>query len=268
MYSEQLEKLIEASLMDGELSEKEKRVLFKRAETEGVDLDEFEILLDAQLMKAKKTKEVKQTQQTQQPQQAQENLKPSRKKIGNVLLCPACGASVQGGVAVCPECGHVFNNVEANLSVTKLDERLSEIQKEYRRRQSEYAKKKHDFRDDEDPEAECDSEMAKTILSFPVPNSRADLLEFLPYMKTRAEVSGDAYTEETRKACRAKYKECILKAQVSFGNDPAFQVYLRKPSTWERFVDYAKNSEFFLPLVLCVGGLIILIAMGFVLDMF
>ena len=47
MYNEQLEKLIEMALMDGELTEKEKQVLFKNAEALGIDLDEFEMVLEA-----------------------------------------------------------------------------------------------------------------------------------------------------------------------------------------------------------------------------
>ena len=49
MYNEQLEKLIEMALMDGELTEKEKQILFKKAESFGVDLDEFEMVLEAKL---------------------------------------------------------------------------------------------------------------------------------------------------------------------------------------------------------------------------
>lgn len=47
MYSEELENLINLTLKDGVLSDKERTVLFKRAEKEGVDLDEFEIYLNA-----------------------------------------------------------------------------------------------------------------------------------------------------------------------------------------------------------------------------
>ena len=49
MYNDQIEKLIEMALMDGELTEKEKQVLFKKAEAMGIDLDEFEMVLDARL---------------------------------------------------------------------------------------------------------------------------------------------------------------------------------------------------------------------------
>jgi DnaJ-domain-containing protein 1 len=55
MYSEKLEKLIELALADGVLTEKEKQVLFKNAEAEGIDLDEFEMVLDAKLFEKQQT---------------------------------------------------------------------------------------------------------------------------------------------------------------------------------------------------------------------
>jgi len=54
MYNEQLEKLIEMALLDGVLTEKEKQVLFKKAESFGVDLDEFEMVLDSKLFEIQK----------------------------------------------------------------------------------------------------------------------------------------------------------------------------------------------------------------------
>ena len=49
LYSSKLEMLIEHALSDSELSEKEKQILFKKAELEGIDLDEFEMILDSKL---------------------------------------------------------------------------------------------------------------------------------------------------------------------------------------------------------------------------
>ncbi|MBO5956569.1 MAG: hypothetical protein J6Q39_03355 [Bacteroidales bacterium] len=49
--NEYLEKLMDAALADGVLTEKEKQILFRKAETLGVDLDEFEMVLDARLFK-------------------------------------------------------------------------------------------------------------------------------------------------------------------------------------------------------------------------
>jgi predicted nucleic acid-binding Zn-ribbon protein len=49
IYSDKLESLIDMAVSDGELTEKEKQVLFKKAELEGIDLDEFEMVLDSKL---------------------------------------------------------------------------------------------------------------------------------------------------------------------------------------------------------------------------
>ena len=54
IYNEQIENLIEMALADGELTEKEKQVLFKKAEAQGIDLDEFEMVLDAKLFEKQK----------------------------------------------------------------------------------------------------------------------------------------------------------------------------------------------------------------------
>lgn len=50
-YNEELEQLIETALTDGVLTDKKKQVLFKKAESFGIDLDEFEMVLDARFYK-------------------------------------------------------------------------------------------------------------------------------------------------------------------------------------------------------------------------
>ena len=76
MYSEKMEALIKAALADGVLTEKEKQILFKRAQAEGIDLDEFEMILDARLIELKKV---------------QKSSAPKSDKFGDVRKCPACG---------------------------------------------------------------------------------------------------------------------------------------------------------------------------------
>jgi len=51
MFSEELNKLIEAAFVDGVLTDKERSVILKRAKAEGADLDEVELLLDAEVQK-------------------------------------------------------------------------------------------------------------------------------------------------------------------------------------------------------------------------
>ena len=70
MYNEKLETLITAALADGVLTDKEKNLLFKKAETMGIDRDEFELVLEGRLAKRKKEMEA------QAPQAA----KPAKKE--------------------------------------------------------------------------------------------------------------------------------------------------------------------------------------------
>ena len=51
MFSKELDMLIEAAIADGELTEKEREVLHKRAETEGIDVEEFDMILESRLHK-------------------------------------------------------------------------------------------------------------------------------------------------------------------------------------------------------------------------
>ena len=52
--SEDLQKLIDASLADGKISSKEKQILISRAESDGLNKDEFELYLDSLAHSAKK----------------------------------------------------------------------------------------------------------------------------------------------------------------------------------------------------------------------
>lgn len=149
MYSEKIESLISAALADGVLTEKEKQVLFKRAQEEGIDLDEFEMVLDARLVELEKAEKEK----------AQKSA-PKSTKLGEIRKCPQCGAVIGTFQMVCPECGYEFNNVETNKFVEKFTKGL------------EKAKNWQDF-----------------ISAYPLPETIEDSLEFLNYMlpKTKPE---------------------------------------------------------------------------------
>ena len=172
MYNEKLESLIKAALADGVLTEKEKQVLFKRAQEQGIDLDEFEMVLDARLVELQKEEKEKASKSA-----------PKSDKYGSVRKCPACGAIVGAFKGICQECGFEFTEVDANLSSKKLYEALA--------KESNIKKKQ------------------EIIETFPLPNTKADLLEFLTALKPRIL---DA-SSEFANAYYKKYAECIEKAQ-------------------------------------------------------
>lgn len=198
-YDQELENLIEFALADGELTDKEKHVLFKKAQSKGIDLDEFEMVLNARIYKMK--------QQQNPPQTA-----PKSNKHGEIKKCPACGALVQSYQGVCNVCGYAFENIEANASVQKLSEKLAK------------AGKRRFFYDEY-------KKMASIISQFPIPATKSDIIELIMLIQTQLSSLEGREADEVdvyRNACTAKLQECSLKAKLMFPNDPMLQNILNK----------------------------------------
>ena len=186
MYNKELEELIDAALEDGVLTEKEKQVLFKRAQSMGIDLDEFEMVLDARLVKLQKEEKAK----------AQVSA-PKSDKYGDVKKCPSCGAIVQTFRGVCPECGYAFEGVAANSSSQKLAEKIDAIMKETSIKTDEAMSKNNygifgTLMERAETRAEKAEESGKKrireiIKNFPIPNTKSDLMEFIITMKTKSQ---------------------------------------------------------------------------------
>ena len=74
MYNEELERLIEFAFADGQLTDKEKQVLIKKAVTYGIDADEFEMVLDARFFEMQKLKSEKENTTVLSEQKQPENI--------------------------------------------------------------------------------------------------------------------------------------------------------------------------------------------------
>jgi hypothetical protein len=116
MYNEQIENLITLALADGELTEKEKQILFKKAEAAGIDLDEFEMVLDAKLFEKNQIK----TSETHTVSA------PKSDKFGDIKKCPSCGAIVQSFTGKCADCSYEFRDMQSDVTINKLFEALME----------------------------------------------------------------------------------------------------------------------------------------------
>lgn len=152
--------------------------------------------------------------------------KPKSGKHGIVKICPNCGAPLIGGLAKCPECGYTISNVSANSSAILLDKRL---QKGLR------------------------SERANIIRSFPIPNTRDDLMEFLSALEPKALVrpKGEEYEKKETKAYYEKYVECLNKARISFGDDAATKMFQ------SNLARYKKQRHYIIGLIIVLGVIIL-----------
>lgn len=204
MYTEQLELLIDSALIDGVISDKEREIILKKAILSGFTYEEFEMVLNAKIDKYQK------------------NMMSN--KYGEVIKCPACGAIVQSYQGKCNECGVEFEYIEANLSSVKLSEELKSIDVKFIEKLTNvYTSKRFPIgasrgrKEIDNNNAEKDKVKAQLISAFPVPSTKADLIEFVTTMKVNA--NNRALSCVLRESYITKYRECMLKAQNIFPDD-------------------------------------------------
>lgn len=239
MYNEQIENLINLALADGELTEKEKQILFKKAEAAGIDLDEFEMVLEAKLFDKQKSSTA--------------SAAPKSDKLGDIRKCPACGSIAETFATKCGDCGTEFRNIEASQNLIKFFEKLDEI--ESNRKDSVYSNNNSSsniglgtilkwmffwpfmlplkilnfFIDKSKPAkwATTDSRKEELIINFPVPVSREEILEFLSLAisKINGSTYFNAFSEEMKykdawnKIWLKKIEQIHSKASIAMKND-------------------------------------------------
>ena len=209
MFSEELESVIEAALADGTLTAKEREVLHKRAAAEGVDPDELDVVIEGRLAKMKREEDWLRPA-------------PPSDKFGDVKKCPRCGEPVEPMAVKCSACGYEFRNVEALKSSQRLAEKLEAINEAYRGKKVE-TNMGFGFKQDTTV-FEVGREQVTAIKSFPVPTTKEDLLDFAISMQSKWNSSTlSDRLAGLESAYKAKYDECVNKAQVLFPNDPMFQ---------------------------------------------
>ena len=186
MLTPELEQLIQYALEDGVLTDKERAVLMKKAAA-GVDLDEFEMILEAKLHEAKK---------------AAAAPKVSNKE-GEMKKCPHCGTPISSFRTTCQECGYEFRNLEAVKSAAVLFEQIKSLEMEKTRELALHENNKNkqleafggvyssERRKERDDLTRRLNESGKAIVKkfseakisliklYTVPNTKQDLIEFL-----------------------------------------------------------------------------------------
>lgn len=245
MYNEQIESLINLALADGELTEKEKQILFKKAESTGIDLDEFEMVLDAKLF------EKQQTLKSAAPIVTT----PKSDKFGDVKKCPACGAIVQSFATKCSDCSTEFRNIEASQNITKFFEKLDEL--ESNRKENAYDNQKQESgisvgtlikwwifwwiliplklitylinKSKPSKWSTTDSRKEEMIMNFPVPNSREEIIEFITLSVSKIQTISiikrfdeeGKYITKWNSIWKKKAEQVFTKAKLSMTDDKA-----------------------------------------------
>lgn len=222
MYSEEIEKLIKFALVDGKVSDKEREILIRKAVESGVDKDEFEMVLDARIYEANETK----SEQSEAAAPVKEKSKPN-----SIVKCPNCQANIDAFSTVCEYCNYDVTGRDANASIQHLFTLLNAAESK-RKEESDTilgsigSAFSEAFSDGPD---KIDRQKMEIISSFPIPTTKADMLEFLSLAYPKAKQAGNVFTRNSEKnklhnqfamVWKNKCKQIIIKAKFSMKDDP------------------------------------------------
>ena len=186
MYSEELEKLIEIAVLDGVLTDQERQVLYKKAASLGIDMDEFEVVLAARLF------------------EQQEKIKAKEEKVHK---CPLCGAPVESFVTKCPFCRTELKNVKASDKIIEFFDKLNTFEMQRSTEKSAsigcltiglwiclpfimlplFLIKLMAGSNKCANWTKFDSQKQEFILNYPIPNTKEDILEFITLATSKIE---------------------------------------------------------------------------------
>jgi hypothetical protein len=215
----EIEKLIDLALADGQITEKERNVILKKAAELGVDADEVEMTLDGKLHQLEASK----------PKQ--------KEKVGKIKTCPACGATVESFTSKCSDCGHEFMNTMAVASIKNLNELLQDATNKINlAKQSikpdEINPKNQHLYHPINIAKEINNAHAGIISSFPIPNTKEDLLEFLSISSAEAQKTPNWIglgihkivqdgSDVVINAWKAKFNQVLNKSKIVFATEPS-----------------------------------------------
>lgn len=170
---QELEKLINIARESGELTEKQKEIILRKAEKLGEDVDEVEMIIETSLHSAVK--------------------KPDIPEV--TKKCPNCGARVTDSRISCPECGFVFQketsgSSNARSAINELEEKLLAIDKEV-----SSVEQKGMFDYSNIFKEQKIKERKKTLWNtFTVPKTKDGLLQFFDFVYPKY-ISEDEHSE-------------------------------------------------------------------------
>ena len=164
MIHPDLQKLLDYALQDGEISEKERELLHKKANELGEDIDVLEMVIEGELQKLKKSNEPeKQTN----------------------FACPNCGASIPKSSIKCSFCNFEISrtSLTGSVFIEKLQNQLEELNK---LQGIEEANDKYGMKGGS-VAMNYATKKATTISTFNMPNDKESLLEFFHFCDSNAD---------------------------------------------------------------------------------
>lgn len=148
---------------------------------------------------------------------------------GKILKCPNCGETLKSFEVNCPTCGYELRGSRATNSVRELALKLEAVENSRERNPTRSRRSMFDYNAVLNPDISKTDEQKATIIStFPIPNTKEDLIEFM--VLAGSNIDYKSYESDIRTASKvvsdawkAKLEQAYQKAEVLFKNDSDFQ---------------------------------------------
>jgi len=213
----ELKNLIDIALSYGSLSDTKKDTLINNGISSGIPLNEISMIIESKISENQKT--------------LSQAAAPKSDKFGDIRKCPACGAIAETFTTKCSDCGQEFINIGVTENINSFFEKLEKIE----------SSRKSSFMDNmlKGVVDDISRKKAQLITSFPVPNTKEDILEFLyqalPQTKVNTRFFSPRPSASERfvaNAFKQKCEQLIMKARFSMKEDK---------KTLEEINNYAKE---------------------------
>lgn len=181
-----------------------------------------------------------------------------RKRQARSTNCPVCQAEIPYGVTICPKCGWQRSksvDIAASNFIQDFSKGLAMAEKQDRERE---------FTE-----------------NYPLPNSKADLIEFAMLLKAKTFVKREGWGDKKNPRLHIvewdgsfkKYKECIEKLKMFYPNDPQanqivdnYQRLMKYETDYEFNQELSKFDEFWTSIVVFIIAIVIGIVVYNVID--
>lgn len=153
-----LQKLLDYALQDGEISEKQKEILYKKANELGQDIDLLEMVIEGELQKLnKKNRSEKQTN----------------------FACPNCGSSIPKSSIKCSFCGFEISKstITGGSYIEKLQRELYELETKFADNSSKLTAGQLFMNGGDSFGTKLTAAKVSVISSFSLPNDKEQLIE-------------------------------------------------------------------------------------------
>lgn len=159
---------------------------------------------------------------SQAPTEGSESPTKETKPKSGITRCPACGEIVDKNAVICPSCGFGIRDV-ADGSIALLSQKLELIESKRPQKRK---------KDENDTISATDERKISLIRSWPIPNSKDDLIEFAAMASGNCIASPKlgndriAAEDALADAWRSKFDQAYAKAEHLFGDSDEFALLM------------------------------------------